>query len=236
MSSLILAGIAWDRLLLLFCPARRTTRAAWLLSGFALLLSVAASVPYWISHRVVANCELEIMICAVVFVNETTGAVINESEFAYQFGLRTTIVNFVTSYLITLVHLVVFGVLIIGKVCMVARRTKQVYNNPRANQYQRIVTGRIFGLIGTFVLCHTPFWIMTIMNENQSGYQTQWIDKVWYLPTFTGAQYLANTNSAINPMLYAAMNDDFKQHLRYYSLHLAAFYPNYGFSRFFKHN
>ena len=34
------------------------------------------------------------------------------------------------------------------------------------------------------------------------------------MPLFNGARYLANINSAINPMIYAAMNDDFKQNLR----------------------
>ena len=214
MSALLLAGIAWDRLLLLFCPARRTNKIAWMLCLVAFTLSGSASIPYWISHRVVANCELEIMTCGFILVNETTNEVINESDFAIEFGLRSTIVTFITSYVITLVHLILFGTLIIGKVYLVARRTQAAYNNPRANQYQRIVTIRIFSLIGSFVICHTPFWIMTILNEISEWYQYQWISEVWYIPVFKCAIYLANTNSAVNPMLYAAMNDDFKHHLR----------------------
>jgi len=214
MSALLLAGIAWDRLLLLFCPARRTNGIAWLISLVAFTLSTTASIPVWIAHRVVANCELRIMTCVYALVNQTTNEVINESPFAFEFGLRSTIVTFITSYAITLVHLLLFGILIIGKVYLVARRTQQAYNNPRANQYQRIVTIRIFSLIGSFVLCHTPFWIMTILNELKMYYEKQWISPTWYIPVFKCAIYLANTNSAINPMLYAAMNDDFKHNLR----------------------
>ena len=64
------------------------------------------------------------------------------------------------------------------------------------------------------MVCHTPFWVMTVMNEIDDVTKTQWIPEVWYMPLFNGARYLANINSAINPMIYAAMNDDFKQHLR----------------------
>lgn len=53
------------------------------------------------------------------------------------------------------------------------------------------------------------------MNEIDDITKTQWIPEAWYMPLFNGARYLANINSAINPMIYAAMNDDFKQNLRF---------------------
>jgi len=51
MSSLLLAGIAWDRLLLLFCPQRRTNIFAWVFAAGALALSIFAASPYGYSHR-----------------------------------------------------------------------------------------------------------------------------------------------------------------------------------------
>ena len=51
MSSLLLAGIAWDRLLLLFCPQRRTNVFAWAFASLALALSVLAASPYGYSYR-----------------------------------------------------------------------------------------------------------------------------------------------------------------------------------------
>ena len=139
MSSLLLAGIAWDRLLLLFCPQRRTNISAWVFAAGALALSIFAASPYGYSHRlknrsifvsirhfrVFANCQLNFMVCSIAYVNSETGLIDNESEEAVQMGLKAVILNFFTSYLITLLHLLVFAVLIIGKVFLVARRTRQ---------------------------------------------------------------------------------------------------------------
>ena len=143
MSSLLLAGIAWDRLLLLFCPQRRTNIFAWVFAAGALALSIFAASPYGYSHRlkfslknwwifvsikhfrVVANCQLNFMVCSIAYINSETGLIDNESEEAVQMGLKAVILNFFTSYLITLLHLLVFAVLIIGKVFLVARRTRQ---------------------------------------------------------------------------------------------------------------
>ena len=75
MSSLILAGISWDRGLLLFSPRRRTSRTAWIISGVAFMISVCASVPFWINHNIVTNCHHKTQTCGlhIIVTDDTTG-------------------------------------------------------------------------------------------------------------------------------------------------------------------
>ena len=113
MSSLTLASISWDRGLLLFAPRRRNVKNAWRISMCAITLAICASIPVWLNHRVAANCDSEIMICALVYV-DIEGNIINEQTDIAASSFRIIIMNFVTSYVITTIHLIVFGGLIIG--------------------------------------------------------------------------------------------------------------------------
>ena len=74
MSSLILAGISWDRGLLLFSPRRRTARTAWIISGMAFMISICASIPFWINHNIVTNCHHKTQTCGLhIIVTDDTG-------------------------------------------------------------------------------------------------------------------------------------------------------------------
>ena len=53
------------------------------------------------------------MICALVYV-DIEGNIINEQTDIAASSFRIIIMNFVTSYVITTIHLIVFGGLIIG--------------------------------------------------------------------------------------------------------------------------
>lgn len=224
MSSLILAGISWDRGLLLFSPRRRTARTAWIISGVAFIISICASIPFWINHNIVTNCHHKTQTCGlhIIVTDDTTGEkqIITETLQGRRISYRMVITSFVCSYVITVLHLLIFGGLIIGKVYCVSRRNDTLYGYSRANHYQRVVTIRIISLITTFVLCWSPFWILTLLNEMDSWNGHLSIQPELYHPLFACAQYLGYVNSSINPMIYAAMNDDFRASFRNFLVRL----------------
>ncbi|CAG5095869.1 Oidioi.mRNA.OKI2018_I69.XSR.g14376.t1.cds [Oikopleura dioica] len=139
-----------------------------------------------------------------------TREVVNESEAAARFTFWSTIIVFTCSYLITAVHLIVLGAAIIVRVTSVTREAITTHGNPQAIAYQRIVTYRILVLFSAFIVCHTPFWIMAILQEIPSYINAVNKASPHYPAIMNGAAYLMTANSVVNPLLYAAVNDDFK--------------------------
>jgi len=166
-------------------------------------------------HNVLANCEQNVRVCALVTMNSTTGEIIHDfCPYSRKVTYRMVLINFVTSYLITVFHLVIFGTMIIVKVYFVSSRNEGVGGYSRAEHYQRVVTVRIMTLIATFVLCWSPFWVMTLLNEMDDWNPVTVFGIQIYTPIHMCAKYIGYTNSTINPMIYAAMTEDFRASFR----------------------
>ena len=69
-------------------------------------------------------------------------------------------------------------------------------------------------LIATFVLCWSPFWVMTLLNEMDDWKPVDVFGIQIYAPIHMCAKYIGYTNSTINPMIYAAMTEDFRASFR----------------------
>jgi len=219
-SSLLLAAIAWDRTLLLFFPQKRTTLSSAVLIAFSCLLAICAAYPR-ISHYKLAGVDQRVFNgshvvnvtrtrCFPLIVHPETGEVVNDSVEAARFTFWSAIIGFICSYLITAVHLIVLGTAIVARVTLVTREAITTHGNPQAIAYQRIVTYRILVLFSAFIVCHTPFWVMQILLENPSYMNAVDTTSRSYLAIMNGSAYLMTANSVVNPLLYAAVNDDFK--------------------------
>ena len=84
----MLAGISWDRGLLLFAPRRRTKRNSWIICSCAALLSALAAIPAGMHHNIVAYCgdpsdessDDWVRACSLVVKNATGGIVHDACE------------------------------------------------------------------------------------------------------------------------------------------------------------
>lgn len=215
-SSLLLAAIAWDRTLLLFFPQKRTTLSAGVLIAFSCLFALCAALPR-ISHYKLASLRERVFDgyvnrtgCFPLIIHPETGEVVNDTVAAARFTFWSAIIGFTCSYLITAVHLIVLGTAIVARVTLVTREAITTHGNPQAIAYQRIVTYRILVLFSAFIVCHTPFWVMQILEENPSYMNAVDTTSPSYLAIMNGSAYLMTANSVVNPLLYAAVNDDFK--------------------------
>ncbi|XP_034255304.1 somatostatin receptor type 2-like [Thrips palmi] len=115
-----------------------------------------------------------------------------------------TLYSFILGFAIPLVLIFVFYILVIRKLKTVGPKNK----SKEKKKTHRKVTKMVLIVITVYVLCWLPYWIMQVAliftPSNQC--QTSFTVTVFL---FTGC--LSYSNSAMNPILYAFLSDNFKK-------------------------
>lgn len=195
-SSIFLLVMAADRYIAIChhisSPKYRTPIVSRIVSAVAWIISAIIMIPIIVYSDVVENPNGRTT-CAFDFYSGQT--------IEYSFTLYTLILGFV----IPLSFIMLFYCSVIRKLRSVAKKTNKTKGKRRSH---RKVTKLVLTVITVYVLCWVPYWIsqLTIITK-----PTHMCSSQLELIIFLLASCLGYSNSAINPILYAYLSDNFKK-------------------------
>lgn len=121
-------------------------------------------------------------------------------------GLSFTLYSLILGFAIPLCFIMTFYLLVIRKLRKVSKRTSHKSQNKRRSH--RKVTKLVLTVITVYILCWSPYWI------SQVALITWPADQCYtrlHITVFLFVGCLGYSNSAINPILYAYLSDNFKK-------------------------
>lgn len=121
-------------------------------------------------------------------------------------GMSFTLYSLFLGFAIPLSFIMTFYLLVIRKLRKVSKRTSNKSQNKRRSH--RKVTKLVLTVITVYILCWSPYWISQVALIT-------WSAEVCYtqlhITIFLFVGCLGYSNSAINPILYAYLSDNFKK-------------------------
>ncbi|XP_033326867.2 somatostatin receptor type 2 [Megalopta genalis] len=124
---------------------------------------------------------------------------------SHQGGHTTfTLYTFVLGFAVPLVLILIFYFLVIRKLRTVGPKTK----SKEKKRSQRNVTKLVLTVITVYVCCWLPYWLTQVALIYTPPKQCQ--SKIT-ITIFLLAGFLSYSNSAMNPILYAFLSDNFKK-------------------------
>lgn len=121
-------------------------------------------------------------------------------------GMSFTLYSLFLGFAIPLCFIMTFYLLVIRKLRKVSKRTAHKSQNKRRSH--RKVTKLVLTVITVYILCWSPYWISQVTLIT-------WPANVCYtrlhITVFLFVGCLGYSNSAINPILYAYLSDNFKK-------------------------
>lgn len=124
-----------------------------------------------------------------------------------QSGTSFTLYSLTLGFAIPLCFIMSFYLLVIRKLRKVGKRTLQKAQSKRRSQHRK-VTKLVLTVITVYVLCWLPYWVgqvILIFSSPEICY-TQ-----LHVTIFLFVSCLGYSNSAINPILYAYLSENFKK-------------------------
>ncbi|XP_029038601.1 somatostatin receptor type 2-like [Osmia bicornis bicornis] len=115
-----------------------------------------------------------------------------------------TLYTFILGFAIPLILILIFYFLVIRKLQTVGPKNK----SKEKKRSQRKVTKLVLTVITVYVLCWLPYWLMQVALIYTPPKQCQ--SKIT-ITSFLLAGFLSYSNSAMNPILYAFLSDNFKK-------------------------
>ncbi|XP_077992822.1 somatostatin receptor type 5-like [Glandiceps talaboti] len=167
----------------------RTVKVAKIICGILWLTSVMLTVPLWIFLKTVDYGDDEGIFCMVTWV---------EKGDIYMVG--TFVIGFAGP-------LLVISMCYIQILLFLARGTRPGKDRRRKSKLGRVGLIVILAVV-IFTVCWLPFWVTQILLIMPGFVLTSTYSTVWSLGSCF--QYL---NSALNPLVYTCVRDDFRQHL-----------------------
>ena len=120
------------------------------------------------------------------------------------FEMTFTLYSFILSFAIPVIFFVIFYSLVIHKLSTVGPNRK----NKEKRKTHRKVTKMVLTVIAVYVFCYTPYWVLQVSLIFSSPGQHQSSFKKYCFLISSALTYM---NSAINPILYAFLSDNFKK-------------------------
>lgn len=138
--------------------------------------------------------------CAITFSDNTTDLSNKSKAYATTFTLYT----FVFSFAIPLCLILVFYCLVIRKLQTVGPQNK----SKEKRRSHKKVTNLVLTVVTVYILCWLPYWMtqISILFPGSDDSKSNFIVTIHLL-----ASCLSYSNSAINPILYAFLSDNFKK-------------------------
>lgn len=124
-----------------------------------------------------------------------------------QSGMSFTLYSLILGFAIPLCFIMTFYLLVIRKLRKVGRRTLQKAQSKRRSQHRK-VTKLVLTVITVYVLCWLPYWVgqvVLIFSSPEICYTRL------HVTIFLFVGCLGYSNSAINPILYAYLSENFKK-------------------------
>lgn len=119
-------------------------------------------------------------------------------------GITFTLYSLILGFAVPLCFILVFYYLVIRKLRTVGPKTK----SKEKKRSHRKVTKLVLTVITVYVLCWLPYWISQVALINSPPYVCQ---SRLEITIFVLVGCLCYSNSAMNPILYAFLSDNFKK-------------------------
>lgn len=120
-------------------------------------------------------------------------------------GLSFTLYALIFGFIIPLSFIMAFYCLVIRKLRSVGKKTNKSKSKRRSH---RKATKLVLTVITVYILCWLPYWISQVALISSSPAQCS---TRLTITLFLMVSFLAYSNSAINPILYAYLSDNFKK-------------------------
>lgn len=117
-----------------------------------------------------------------------------------------TIYSFLLGFAIPLCFIMTFYCMVIKKLRSVAKKTNRTKGKRRSH---RKVTKLVLTVITVYIMCWLPYWIAQVSLISSSN--TESCGSRMSITVFLFVGCLGYSNSAINPILYAYLSDNFKK-------------------------
>ncbi|XP_071050445.1 somatostatin receptor type 2-like isoform X2 [Onthophagus taurus] len=172
-------------------PKWRTPFISKIVSLVAWTLSIALMIPLIINSKEVSHHAGKS--CVVAIGNHT----INHPAITF------TSYTFVFGFAIPIVFISVFYLLVIRKLQTVGPQNK----SKDMKRSHRKVTQLVLTVISVYILCWLPYWVLQLAEV----FSTDDTQSPFILMMHLLASCLSYSNSAMNPILYAFLSDNFKK-------------------------
>lgn len=141
--------------------------------------------------------------CIIDFTNTySTNETDSTAEYDHKSFATFTWYTFVCSFAIPLCLILVFYCLVIRKLKTVGPKNK----SKEKKRSHRKVTNLVLTVVTVYVFCWFPYWITQITQLSSSTPPSNFVVTIHLI-----ASCLSYSNSAMNPILYAFLSDNFKK-------------------------
>lgn len=183
-------------------PKWRTPMISRIVSVAAWTCSVILMIPIFNNARqvpkVLPNNET-LSSCIIEWPkSNTTNSSDTDSASAFTFTLYT----FIFSFAAPLCLILIFYCLVIQKLKTVGPQNK----SKEKKRSHRKVTHLVLTVVTVYVLCWLPYWVLQITSIFNTPSESKFLITLHLL-----ASCLSYSNSAMNPILYAFLSDNFKK-------------------------
>ncbi|XP_064634728.1 trissin receptor-like isoform X2 [Lineus longissimus] len=204
-----LTAIACDRFFAVVFPlkSRATKRNVFVIIAVIWVLSLAIGIPEAFAYNMVDRQwnDYHEIFCYESWVYFSC----NMSKRTLYPKIYWTFVCAVTNWLPMIIMTAVY----ISIAIIMYRRNRIVPNsNSYGNVQQRSmrkVLRMLFIVLMAFIVCWVPFQINVVYAHYRPSYQTQLPS--WFRPVQFGSILLTHLNSALNPVIYAGLNESFRK-------------------------
>lgn len=197
-SSIFLFIMAADRYIAIChhisSPKYRTAIVSRIVSVFAWVASALIMLPSLLYATVIRKDDGRVS-CAIVW----------PAEYGHLPGYSFTTYSLFLGFVVPLCFIMLFYCLVIKKLREVANKTNKTKGKRRSH---RKVTKLVLTVITVYILCWLPYWLtQLILITTPSERCSTKMEVIVFL--LVGC--LGYSNSAINPVLYAYLSDNFKK-------------------------
>ncbi|XP_014224362.1 somatostatin receptor type 2-like [Trichogramma pretiosum] len=173
-------------------PKLRTPFISKMVSLTAWITSVVFMVPVFLYANTMESLSGDIITCNIFWPND------HGSQTTF------TLYSFVLGFAIPLTLIFIFYFLVIRKLKTVGPKNK----SKEKKRSHRKVTRLVLTVITVYVICWAPYWFtqMALIYTEPNQCQSRITITIFLL-----AGFLSYSNSAMNPILYAFLSDNFKK-------------------------
>lgn len=178
-------------------PKYRTPLVSRIVSAIAWIASAIIMSPIIVFANTMTNSQGDRSSCRIIWPAE------HEATSSFYF----TIYSFVLGFALPLCFIATFYCLVIRKLRKVSKKTQNSHSKNKKKSHRK-VTKLVLTVITVYILCWLPYWVSQVALITS---EPKLCNTRLEITLFLLVGCLGYVNSAINPILYAYLSDNFKK-------------------------